>query len=197
MALGVVDQRLGEAAEPCPLPLAPRANPQQRVRRNLIVAAPGGVQAAARIACDLRESPLDRGVDVLVAGCERERPRCELLLDLVEACRIAAASSPETMAQAPSIRAWAREQAMSSAHMRRSTGREALSRSKASAGSRRIDLPTSGSRSCHPNPLACDGPLELPHTRATCSSVISGKNGSAIVEALMDSVTGRRPGRYP
>jgi hypothetical protein len=34
-------------------------------------------------------------------------------------------------------------------------------------------------------------------TRSTWPSVISGKKGSAIVDALMASVTGSSPGRWP
>ncbi len=42
-----------------------------------------------------------------------------------------------------------------------------------------------------------DGVASAPQTRSTWASVISGKKGSAIVDALIASVTGNSPGPWP
>ena len=62
--------------------LAPEVQPQ--VERDLVVAAAAGVQLGAGRARDLGDPALDRGVDVLVGRCERERAARQLLLDSIE-----------------------------------------------------------------------------------------------------------------
>ena len=54
------------------------------VERDLVVAATARVELGPRRPRDLGDAALDRGVDVLVAGLERERPAVELLPDAVE-----------------------------------------------------------------------------------------------------------------
>ena len=61
-----------------------RAREHRHVGRDLVVARAGGVQLAADRAGDLGQPPLDRHVDVLVVGPERELARVELRLDAVE-----------------------------------------------------------------------------------------------------------------
>ena len=68
---------LGQADERAPAPQAQR-------RRDLVVAAPSGVQLRAGVPCDLGDPPLDSRVDVLVARAEGEPPLDELLFDDVE-----------------------------------------------------------------------------------------------------------------
>ena len=60
------------------------AEVQAQVERDLVVAAAAGVQLGARVARDLGDAPLDRGVDVFVGRRERERAGRQLLLDAVE-----------------------------------------------------------------------------------------------------------------
>ena len=57
------------------------------VGRDLVVARAGCVQLAPDATDDLRQAPLDRHVDVLVVGAERERPTAQLIRDAVEAAQ--------------------------------------------------------------------------------------------------------------
>ena len=57
---------------------------EAEVGRDLVVAAPAGVELRTHVAGDLGGPPFDRGVDVLVTGCELERTGLELVLDLVQ-----------------------------------------------------------------------------------------------------------------
>ena len=60
------------------------AHVQPQVECDLVVAAAAGVQLGAGRPRDLRDAPLDRGVDVFVARHERERAVGQFLLDAVE-----------------------------------------------------------------------------------------------------------------
>ena len=71
--------------------------------------------------------PLDRHVDVLVVGEEREAPLRELRLDLVERPSSASRSAPEMIPAPASIRAWARDWRTSCGQRRRSKPSEVLS----------------------------------------------------------------------
>src|SRR5262249_46892677 len=176
------------------------------VRGRLVVAAAGRVEPAARVARDLDQAPLDRRVDVLVAGGEPELAALELALDDREAgldgghvlggqdagrsehARVRTRAGDVLPPEAP-VEGKARVQAL-----------EGLGRS----------LPAPPA----PQPLAahraaCGGPrraaagalrrssamaaASAPQTRSTRSSVISGKKGSAMVDALIASVTGSVP----
>ena len=64
------------------LRLAP--DPQPQIERDLVVAAPAGVQLGAGRAGDLGDPALDRGVDVLVRGGELERALVQLGSDLIQ-----------------------------------------------------------------------------------------------------------------
>ena len=97
------------------------------------------------------------------------------------------------MPRAPSMRAWAREAATSCGHRRRSTASDALSRSNASAGPAPKRPPQRRTSSLTVARTASSAP----QTRSTWASVISGKKGSAIVDALIASVTGNSPGPWP
>ena len=61
-----------------------RAREHRDVGGDLVVARARGVQLAADRPDDLGQPPLDRHVDVLVVGRERERPAVELGLDALE-----------------------------------------------------------------------------------------------------------------
>ena len=129
-------QRLGQRpAAPRPARRRGRADVEQRVGGDLVVAAAGGVQAPAGVADQLGEAALHRRVDVLVAGerrrsCSRRAPPPPAPGPRRSRRRPRAGMIP----QAPSMRAWAREPATSSGQRRRSTASEAFRRSNASAG---------------------------------------------------------------
>jgi hypothetical protein len=61
------------------------AREHRHVGRDLVVARARGVQPPADRADDLRQAPLDRHVDVLVAGLEREVALVELALHPLQA----------------------------------------------------------------------------------------------------------------
>ena len=58
--------------------------PQPQIGGHLVVAAPAGVQLGPRVARQLGDPALDRGMDVLVARDEREGRGGEFLVDRVE-----------------------------------------------------------------------------------------------------------------
>ena len=60
------------------------AHEQPQGRRDLVVATACGVHLAADFTGDLRDAPLDRGVDVFVARLDDERPRADLVGDRVQ-----------------------------------------------------------------------------------------------------------------
>ena len=82
--LGPAQQHRLELVDARRLHPALAAQVQAQIERDLVVAAAAGVQLGAGRARDLGDAALDRGVDVLVGGRERERARRELLLDAAE-----------------------------------------------------------------------------------------------------------------
>ena len=87
---------------------------------------------------------------------------------------------------------------MSCAHMRESTANDAfepIERLRGTAGEPPAPQPCAVAH----RPTAAGSRVSTvasaAHTWSTWSSVISGKNGSAIVDALIASVTGSVPGR--
>ena len=96
------------------------AAPQAQVGGDLVVAAAAGVQLGPDVAGELGDPALDRGVDVLVVGGEDERPRGELLLDLVEGRHQVVTSLSLRIPALPRPRTWARDPVRSSRASRRS-----------------------------------------------------------------------------
>ena len=108
------------------------AREQRHVGRDLIVARPRRVQRAADGADELGQTPLDRHVDVLVIVRERERRRLQLDLDGFEASISASRSRSEITPCAASMRACARDWAMSWRQSRWSNPSDVLSAQKCS-----------------------------------------------------------------
>ncbi len=201
-----------EGARQCPegrcLGDAVLADPQQRVRDDLIIAAAPGVQAATRIAGDLREASLHGGVDVLIPGREYERARLHLTRDghqtglnggpvggtddsLRREHAGVGLGSPNVLPPQALIYRQGRVEGI-----KRLGGR---SDESATPQPRRLAAHAA------PAPTGIGVPARsaamaraiASHTRSIWSSVISQKNGRAIVEALMASVTGNSPGPCP
>ena len=193
VGLGLREQRLSQRAQAGDLPEGVLAQVQQRVGDDLVVAAARRVQPPARVAGDLGEAPLDGGVDVLVGLAEGERAGSELLRDLGEArvdrrgvgrgddaagaehAGVGARGGHVLGPQAPVDR------------QRRVEPVECLGRAGAEAAAPEAHL------LAHRRSTASSAP----QTRSTWASVISGKKGSAIVDALIASVTGNSPGPWP
>ncbi len=166
---------------------------QQRVGDHLVVAAAPGVEPPAGVADQLGQAPLDRGVDVLVALAEHERARLHLGGDpdepVVDRRRVLGRDDP-----------------LGSQHPGVGPRRGDVLRPQAPVdGQRRVEA-VEGLRGAGGEPAAPQAD-RLGHARrtvarasqtwSTCDSVISGKKGSAIVDALMASVTGNSPGPWP
>ena len=207
MDLGLAHQRLGHLAQHPPLGLAAVAQVEQRVGDDLVVAAAGGVKPAARVADQLDQAPLDGGVDVLVAGPEGEVARAELTRDPrqagVDLVGVQRGDDP-LGGQHPGVGARARdvERPQAPVHRQRGVeaverlgraGREAAAPEAALGAHRPAGAPVSADRRRRA-PTASDSAAQ---TRSTWASVISGKKGRAIVDALIASVTGNSPGPWP
>ena len=202
VGLGLGEQRLAERAQPLRLPHRRGPQVQQRVGDDLVVAAPGRVEPPPGVADELGQAALDGGVDVLVARGERERAVGELAGDplqaLVDGGGVGGGDDPPG-AEHPGVRARGRDVLRPHAPVDRQRGVDAvegLIRAGAEAAAPQAPAPG------HARAPAADrcpviATASAPHTRSTCASVISGKNGSAIVEELIASVTGNSPGRCP
>src|SRR5581483_9067574 len=80
-------ERALHAAERAVQALALGAEPEAQVERHLVVPAAAGVELAADRPDELRETALDRHVDVLVGAKEEEATRVELAPHRLEAAR--------------------------------------------------------------------------------------------------------------
>ena len=203
VGLGLGEQRLAERPQPLRLPHRGGPQVQQRVGDDLVVAAAGRVQAPARRRRSARSGGARRR-----CGCPRRPGR-------TRTCRRpsspAIRSRPSSMAAAslggddppgaehPGVRARGRDVLRPHAPVDRQRGVDAVEGLvRAGAEAAAPEAPAPG----HARAPAADrcpamATASAPHTRSTCASVISGKNGSAIVEALIASVTGNSPGRCP
>ena len=110
------------------------AHVERQVGGHLVVAGAAGVELAAQRADELGQPALDRHVDVLVAGSERELVALELGRDQVEAAaqlgELLGGEHPGALER----RAWAREPACRRGHSRRSKPIEALMRANRGSG---------------------------------------------------------------
>ena len=205
VALGLAQQRLGEGAQEASLGRRALAQVQQHVGDDLVVAAAGGVQAPARVAHQLCEPPLDRRVDVLVPLAEGEVPARQLVLDAREAGRdgvgVLAGDDP-LCGQHARVRPRGRQVLGPEAAVDVERGVEAVERlgrpgREAPAPEARALAHGRTAARADADRRAATASARAPQTRSTWASVISGKNGSAMVEALIASVTGSSPGRCP
>ena len=202
VGLGLGEQRLAERPQPLGLPHRRGPQVQERVGDDLVVAAARRVQAPAGVADQLGEAALDGRVDVLVAGREGERAVAELAGDplqaLVDGGGVLGRDDPRR-AEHPGVRARGGHVLRPHAPVDRQRGVDAVEGLvRAGAEAAAPEAPAPG----HAFAPAADrcpamATASASHTRSTCASVISGKNGSAIVEALIASVTGNSPGRCP
>ncbi len=114
MLLGLVEQRRLQRGEPGDDAVDCVAHPQAEVGGDLVVARARGVQPARRVADQLGQPRLDIHMDVFEGGAELELAGVDLRLDLVEPGddRVAVLSST-ARPRPTSMRAWAREPAMS------------------------------------------------------------------------------------
>jgi hypothetical protein len=203
--LRLAQQRLGEPAQQPALGRRPLAQVQQDVGDHLVVAAAGGVQAPAGVADELGQSPLDRCVDVLVGLAEGEVAAAQLVLDARETrgdgVGVVAGDDP-LRRQHPGVGARGREVLGPQAAVELEGGVQAIE----GLGRLRPEAPAPEARAVrHARAAAGDPDLRrarmtrssAAQTRSTWAAVISGKKGSAIVEALIASVTGSSPGRWP
>ena len=143
---------------------------------------------------DLGEPALDRHVDVLVAGGERERAVAELALDLVEpAQQLVAILGGDDLARGQHRRVGPRLRDVVGPEPPVEADRVVQARNASCWGSAKRDME---------RPMSLDAPRRgrqrsAAATRSTWPSVISGKNGSAIERAATSSHTGNSPSRWP
>ena len=206
VGLGLVQERLRQLPQHGRLEIAALAQPDQGVRRRLVVAAPGRVEPAARVARDLDQAPLHGGMDVLVAGGERELAGLELGLDAGQAGVDGGHVLGRQDAGGPE-HARVRPRAGQVLAPQAPVQRQAVVQALEGLGRLLAEPPAPKPPAAHA--AACGGPrrapagalrrssamaaASAPQTRSTWASVISGKNGSAMVDALIASVTGSVP----
>ncbi len=171
---------------------------EQHVGGDLIVAAAAGVQPPAGVADQLGEPALDGGVDVLVGRLDVEGPVTELGLDALEPV---GDGPPVIRAEHPRrdqhLRVSPRAGDVLCPHARvdRKRGVQAVERVRRAAGEASAPQPRAVAHRATAAGSRVSTLVSARQTWSTWSSVISGKNGSAIVEALIASVTGKLPGR--
>ena len=185
VALGQLEQAPHRRPGQLDRPQRVRLHDHRHVGRDLVVARAAGVELAGQRADLLAEQPLDRHVDVLVGLLELEAVLPDPLAHAVEP-----AADPlqlilvehADLAQRPRVRLRLVDVVRRQPPIeldRAIEAPEARVRVFAEAGHQRSDS------------------ARASHTRATCDSLIAGKNGSASDRAEAASATGNWPSRQP
>ena len=183
MALGQLEQALHRRRRQVDRLQRMHLDDHRHVGRDLIVARAAGVQLAGERADLLAEQPLDRHVDVLVGGVELEAVGADPLSDPVEAGDHLLQLGPVEDAD-PLQRSGVRLGLIEVVDGQRPVELE-----------RAVDAPEARVGVFAEARHQRRDSARASHTRATCDSVIAGKNGNASEQAEAVSAAGNCPSR--